>query len=159
MPGQTTLLFNGFSGETLNFLSSLGANNNRAWFEANKHRCQESLLQPLKNLVSSLGPLMQSIDPHLEISPGRAVSRIYRDTRFSRDKSPYKTNMWISFKRPSKDWKQDPVFFFDLFPDWYRYGMQTMDKLRVMIDTRPREFLRAISFYPEQSIFKLEGET
>ncbi|MHB8918961.1 MAG: DUF2461 family protein, partial [Desulfocucumaceae bacterium] len=114
--------FNGFSPETLEFLINLGLNNDKAWFESNKHQYQEFLLEPLRSLASDLGPFMLSIDPYLEVSPGRSVSRIYRDTRFSRDKSPYKTNMWAAFKRPSRDWKADPVFFFEIYQDWYRYG-------------------------------------
>lgn len=157
--------FNGFSPETLQFLINLGLNNDKAWFESNKHQYREFLLEPLRNLASDLGPFMLSIDPYLEVSPGRAVSRIYRDTRFSRDKSPYKTNMWAAFKRPSRDWKADPVFFFEIFQDWYRYGMgfysaerQTMDRLREVIDRRPEKFTQAVSTFSGTNTYVLEGD-
>lgn len=165
MVNQKEGSFNGFSAQTLDFLKNLGENNSRDWFEAHKDQYRKYLLEPLRNLASDLGPFMLSIDPYLEVSPGRAVSRIYRDTRFSRDKSPYKTNMWAAFKRPSRDWKADPVFFFEIFQDWYRYGMgfysaerQTMDRLREVIDRRPEEFLQAVSAFSGTNTFVLEGD-
>lgn len=88
----------------------------------------------------------------------------YRDTRFSKDKSLFKNVMWITFKRPGKDWRDAPAYFFEISPDSYRYGMgfysaskSTMDRFRKMIDEKPEEFLQAISFYSKQRIFVLEG--
>lgn len=157
--------FNGFSVKTVDFLKNLRANNNKAWFEANKEDYQRYLVEPLRKLTQEMGAFMLSIDPYLEISPGRAVSRIYRDTGFSRDKSPYKNAMWITFKRTGKDWQAAPAYFFEITPDLYRYGMgfytagkQTMDRFREAIERKPKEFLKAVSFYPKQERFVLEGE-
>ncbi len=124
-------------------------------------------MNPLQALVMDLSGFMLTIDPRLETKPavGKTISRIYRDTRFSRDKSLYKSNMWVTFKRPGEGWKDTPVYFFEIFPDWYRYGMgfysaskQTMDKLREMIDTKPEEFQKAISFNLRHPVFVVEGE-
>ena len=159
--------FNGFSPETLDFLRDLRANNNKVWFEAHRQDYLEYLLEPLQNLVMDLGEFMLSIDPYFEITPtvDKTISRIYRDTRFSKDKSPYKCRMWIAFKRPTKDWKDAPAYFFEFSPDSYRYGIgfyqaskDTMDRLREKIDRTSDEFLKAISFYSTQKIFVLEGE-
>lgn len=159
--------FNGFSTKTLDFLKDLKANNNKVWFEANKQDYQNDLLEPMQNLIMDLGEFMLTIDPNLEIKPAvdKTISRIYRDTRFSRDKSPYKSTMWITFKRPRKDWKDAPVYFFEISPRSYRYGMgfysaslQTMERLRNMISKKPAEFLEAISFYSRQKTFTVEGE-
>jgi len=159
--------FQGFSHETLDFLKNLKAKNSKAWFEANKHVYQDYLLNPLQNLVSELSEVMLDIDPNFEARPviNKTISRIYRDTRFSRDKSLFKNNMWVTFKRPSKDWKDAPCYYFEIFPDWYRYGMgyysaskATMDRLRESIDENPNEFLEAISFYKNQNLFQIEGE-
>jgi uncharacterized protein (TIGR02453 family) len=128
---------------------------------------QEEVLIPLKELVIDLWPMMITIDQKFEVSPApnKAISRIYRDTRFSKDKSPYKSNMWITFKRQSKDWKEAPCFFFEIFPDSYRYGMgfysaskETMDKLREAIDSKPKEFLKIVSPLNSQKAFQVEGE-
>lgn len=117
--------FTGFSPNSLEFFEGLTANNNRAWFEAHRDEYENYLLNPLKALVSDLAAPMLSIDPELITVPAvdKTISRIYQDTRFSRNKSPYKTRLWISFKRLSPDWKTAPCFFFEISADGYRYGM------------------------------------
>jgi uncharacterized protein (TIGR02453 family) len=159
--------FNGFSAETLEFLKSLGENNNKQWFLQHKSDYERCLLFPMQNLVKDLGPYMLSIDPFLEIRPAvdKTISRIYRDTRFSKDKSPLRANMWITFKRYRKDWKDWPSFYLELFPDWYRYGMgyyspskDTMDSFRRSIIDKPDKFHSAISFSNNGKDFIVEGE-
>lgn len=82
--------FTGFSQNASAFLRDLAANNNKAWFEAHRQEYEEHLLEPLKALVSDLSGFMLSIDPDFMTIPAvdRTISRIYRDTRFSKDKSP-----------------------------------------------------------------------
>jgi len=160
-------LFNGFSRETLDFLRELGENMDRIWFRNNKHRYKESVLKPMQNLVMDLSGFMLTIDPEFETQPkiDKTISRIYRDTRFSRDKSPYRNNVWISFKRLSKEWMNEPGYYFEIFPSYYHYGMgfyratkDVMDKFRERIDEKPGEFLKVTSFYRETGLFKLMGE-
>lgn len=159
--------FAGFSSATIQFLRNLHDNNHKEWFELHKPDYQNDLLKPLKALVAGLGPFMLSIDPDLEVTPAlnRTISRIYRDTRFSKNKSPYKTSHWITFKRLRREWKDYPAFFFEISPNSYRYGMgfysasrETMDNFRKCIDSNPRAFLSAISFYSRQNNFTIEGE-
>ena len=159
--------FDGFSPAAIQFLRSLRENNTKMWFELHKQDYLDNLLKQLQALVSGLGPLMSSIDPDLEVTPAlnRTISRIYRDTRFSRDKSPYKTCHWITFKRLRQEWKDYPAFFFEISPDSYRYGMgfysasrRTMDNLRCALDSNPQSFLAAISFYSTDRTFTIEGE-
>ncbi len=159
--------FSGFSAETLGFLRGLETNNNKTWFEAHRSEYQEHLLRPFQLLVAGLSEPMLAIDPHFETRPAvdKTLSRIYRDTRFSRDKSPFKSRMWLTFKRPSRDWKTAPAYFFEISPDRYRYGMgfysaakATMDRLRQMMDDQNREFLEVLSKYRDQGVFQIEGE-
>lgn len=159
--------FEGFSNETINFLKSLKENNNKLWFEENKEKYTNHLLTPMKYLVMDLSSFILSIDPLLEVTPscGYTISKIYRDTRFSKDKSPYKISMWITFKRRSKEWSSNPAFFFELSPDSYRYGMgffqanpTTMKIFRENIDTSLDKFKNAISFYSKQDVFVVEGD-
>lgn len=159
--------FDGFFHETLAFLKGLKENNNKTWFEAHRSEYQEHILRPFQLLVAGLSEPMLAIDPHFETRPAvdRTLSRIYRDTRFSKDKSPFRARMWLTFKRPSRDWKTAPAYFFEISPDRYRYGMgfysaakATMDRLRQMIDDRNREFLEVLSKYRNQGVFQIEGE-
>ena len=158
--------FDGFTHETFSFLQDLSSHNDKAWFEQHKSTYLEQVLKPLQFLVTGLGSFMLSIDPEFEITPtvNKTISRIYRDTRFSKDKSPFKTNHWITFKRPGKDWQNHPAFFFEISPNSYRYGMgffsadrETMDGFRRRIDSHPAKFLAATAFYPTQGEFVIEG--
>ena len=110
MPGSA---FTGFTRSTLRFLSQIRSHNDREWFEAHRHDYQTHLLEPFQRLVVDLAPCMEDIDPLLELRPavGKTISRIYRDTRFSSDKSPFRNRMWITFKRPSKIWTERPAYF------------------------------------------------
>lgn len=158
-------MFNGFSINTINYLNGLKQNNNKQWFEENRDKYRELLLEPMQQLVQELEPVMLSIDPLLEVRPTKSISRINRDVRFSKDKSPYRANMWIAFKRVYQDWKAEPVYFFEIFPDYYRFGMgfysipkETLYKLRTMIEEGKKEFSGIYSLYKKQTIFTLEGE-
>lgn len=160
--------FNGFSSESIDFLRDLSQNNNKIWFEKNKDLYKKLLLVPMQNLVMDMNDFILSIDPLIDTTPsvGKTISRIYRDTRFSKDKSPYKDTLWITFKRPSKDWSSSvPAFFFEISPTSYRYGMgffsavpHTMELFRESIDNSPKEFKKAIAFYAKQKVFVIEGD-
>lgn len=167
MPNDSCKYFKGFSSNTIDFLRSINQNNNKAWFEKNKDSYKKYLLTPMQHLVMDMNNYILSIDPFIDVTPsaGKTISRIYRDTRFSKDKSPYRSTMWITFKRPSKDWSSYPAFFFEISPDSYRYGMgffsadpHTMELFRESIDNSPKEFKNAISFYPKQHEFVIEGD-
>lgn len=159
--------FHGFSPQALAFFEELAANNNREWFNDHRADFETLLLDPLKQLVADLGDAMLTIDPALMVIPAidKTVARIHRDIRFSRDKSPYKTHLWVSFKRPSPDWKDRPCFFFEISADRYRYGMgyycaskATMDALRRLIENKPDLFRQAIAQLP-RDLFTVEGES
>jgi uncharacterized protein (TIGR02453 family) len=75
------------------FFKELAVNNNRDWFNANKERFEEEVKAPFEGLTAEVIALMKKIDPAIRLEPKDAVFRIYRDTRFSNDKTPYKTHM------------------------------------------------------------------
>jgi uncharacterized protein (TIGR02453 family) len=157
-------VFNGFSQETIDFFFQLRENNNKEWFHAHREEYQKYVREPFKALVNEMGPMMLSIDTQFEIDSRRTISRINRDIRYTRDKSPYRANMWITFKRLSLDWKTEPVFFFEIFPEYYRYGMgyyitprSTMDEIRSMMDREDERFTEIRKLYKSQDVFTIEG--
>ncbi len=159
--------FNGFSEKALQFLRDVKENNCKQWYERHKPGYYEYLLHPFQDLVGDLSTAMITIDPYIVTVPAvdKTISRIYRDTRFSRDKSRYRDTMWLIFRRSHKEWTQTPVFYFEITPDGYRYGMgfysalpATMALFRQKIDKNPQSFLKAISFYRQAAPFVLEGE-
>lgn len=104
------------------FLRDLQANNNREWFHANKKRFEEEVKQPFEALIGNLIMGLQQVDPDIQIHPKDAIFRINRDTRFSSDKSPYKTNVGAllsKFGRKNKSW---PGFYIHLEPGNFMIG-------------------------------------
>jgi uncharacterized protein (TIGR02453 family) len=85
--------FAGFSQQALRFLRDLKRNNDRTWFQARKDVYERVLLAPLQALTADLARAMQKARIPIGVDPRRPTFRIYRDVRFSRDKSPYKTNL------------------------------------------------------------------
>ena len=92
----TTSTFTGFQADALQFLADLAEHNDRAWFQPRKAEFERLLKEPMEALVSALGDQFAERGIPLEADPKRSVFRIYRDTRFSKDKSPYKTNVGAS---------------------------------------------------------------
>ena len=99
--------FQGFGKPALQFLAELEANNNREWFAQNKPRYEELVREPALDFIVAMGSELQKLSPHLEAIPkrvGGSLMRVYRDTRFGKDKTPYKTNIGIQFRhRMGKD--------------------------------------------------------
>jgi uncharacterized protein (TIGR02453 family) len=108
-----------FSGDGLRFLEELRAHNDKAWFDANKARFDAGLREPGLRLVADLGPVLAKVSKHFvaEAKPsGGSMSRIYRDTRFSKDKSPYKTALFFHFRHARGTEDAMPAFYFHVEP-------------------------------------------
>ena len=92
-----TARFQGFTPTAIQFLVDLAANNERSWFQPRKAEYEGLLKEPMEQLVAALAERFAAADLPLLADPKRSPFRIYRDTRFSKDKSPYKTHMAASF--------------------------------------------------------------
>jgi uncharacterized protein (TIGR02453 family) len=93
----TTPSFAGFSPAAIQFLADLAQHNDRAWFQPRKAEYERLLKEPLEALCVALAAELAARDLPLLADPRRSPFRIYRDTRFSKDKAPYKTNIAASF--------------------------------------------------------------
>ena len=91
--------FQGFSPEAMAFLRGLARHNKREWFQPRKAVYEEQVKLPMRELVEALNGAMTSFAPEYSTDPDKAIYRIYRDTRFSTDKTPYKTHIAASFHR------------------------------------------------------------
>jgi uncharacterized protein (TIGR02453 family) len=108
-----------FDRETLRFLTDLAANNDRAWFEANKQRYEDHFLAPALAFVDAMNPAIAAISTNFRAVSrplGGSIMRIYRDTRFARDKSPYKTNIGIQFRHARGRDVHAPGFYVHIQP-------------------------------------------
>jgi uncharacterized protein (TIGR02453 family) len=106
--------FLGFPREGLDFLSSLAEHNNRAWFEDHKKTYVTALARPAQAFVVALGERLKTIEPRLQydtrLNGSGSIYRIYRDIRFSKDKTPYKTHLDMAFW-VGEDKKASPSLF------------------------------------------------
>ena len=107
--------FPGFPEDALRFLYELSQNNDKSWFDANKQRYQESILAPAPAFVAALGErLKEGISPNIvydtRVNGAGSMMRIYRDVRFSKDKTPYKTNIAFSFWEGPRKKMENPSF-------------------------------------------------
>jgi uncharacterized protein (TIGR02453 family) len=93
MAKATAERFSGFSAQALKFLRDLKKNNDRAWFAPRKELYERECLAPLRALTVDLASALRKARIPIDADPSRVGFRIYRDVRFSRDKSPYKTNL------------------------------------------------------------------
>ena len=112
--------FTGFGPATLGFLAELEDNNNRDWFQANKARYDDCVLEPALDFIVAVGERLPTISKHLVAIPkrtGGSLMRVYRDTRFSRDKTPYKTNIGIQFRHEQAKDVHAPGLYFHLDND------------------------------------------
>lgn len=85
-----------FSPELFKFLKQLESNNTTEWFQANKPRYEEHIKAPMQAFLSDLAPAMAKVSKHIRVD-AKAMRRMNRDTRFSKDKSPYKTSVEARF--------------------------------------------------------------
>jgi uncharacterized protein (TIGR02453 family) len=108
-----------FGPELFSFLADLRANNDREWFAANKHRYEEHLLEPALDFINAFAPKLEEISPHFRADArptGGSLFRIYRDTRFSKDKTPYKTNLGIHFRHERAKDAHAPGYYLHIGP-------------------------------------------
>ncbi|HKW33708.1 MAG TPA: DUF2461 family protein [Candidatus Acidoferrum sp.] len=94
-----------FKRETFRFFKDLARNNTKAWMDANRERYQSCIVQPFRRLLEPLSQDILKLDPRFDVSgrTGPNFSRINRDIRFARDKTPYKTQMYLKFSVPVPD--------------------------------------------------------
>jgi uncharacterized protein (TIGR02453 family) len=103
-----------FTPETFLFLTDLAAHNERPWFAANKHRYEQHVLAPALAFIETIAPAIHGISRHFVASKrrvGGSLMRVYRDTRFARDKAPFKTNIGIQFRHERAKDVHAPGFY------------------------------------------------
>lgn len=157
-----------FSEKTLDFLFENRLQDSKDWFDQHKKQYQQYVLEPLEELVTQLADTALMLDPLVvtEAKVGKTISRIRRDTRFSKDKRIYREHMWIIFKRGPRMYGTDaPGIYFEISPDNFGYGAgfysastEYMDALRRSILAGSPEAVEAVDCYEAQSLYQLDGE-
>lgn len=109
-----------FARTTFRFLEELAANNRREWFEANRARYESLVREPALEFIDAMAPELAKFAPHFRAEArkaGGSLMRVFRDTRFSRDKTPYKTNIGIQFRHELGKDVHAPGFYVHIAAD------------------------------------------
>lgn len=106
--------FPGFPAEGIKFLQDLQRHNRREWFQSRKNIFDEQVKEPMRNLVAAVNQALRGFSPEHVTDPDKAVFRIYRDTRFSKDKTPYKDHIAASFRRRGAPAHVDADYYFSI---------------------------------------------
>lgn len=149
--------------ELFEFLSDLKQNNTKPWFQENRHRYEAFVKGPLIQFISDFQAPLASINPHFTAIPkvGGSLFRIYRDVRFSKDKSPYKTSAGVHFRHKAGKGAHAPGFYLHLAPGevFGAVGIwgpdhSTLTKLRGAIVEQDEEWERLTTDARFSSVYK-----
>lgn len=161
--------FTGFPTKTLQFLKTLKRNNDREWFQKNKARYEAAFLEPSLDFIRAMEKPLQKISPcftAIAKKQGGSLMRIYKDTRFAKDKTPYKTNIGIHFRHEAGCSVHAPGFYLHVEPGnvFLGAGIWRPDKkpllqIRQAISESPSDWKKARNARTFQKTFELSGDT
>ena len=142
-----------FSSSTFAFLEELAANNNRDWFSGHKQRYDDEIRAPALAFIEAVGEQLPGFAPRFladNRKTGGSLMRVYRDTRFSRDKTPYKTNIGIQFRHEAGKNVHAPGYYVHISAAECFVGVgiwhppsDALEKIRTAIVEKPDIWLEA----------------
>lgn len=158
-----------FSSDAFAFLEALSANNRRDWFADHKQQYEQHIRTPALELVRSFGELLPTLSPHFVADDrklGGSLMRIHRDTRFGKDKTPYKTNIGIQFRHESGKDVHAPGYYLHISSSECFVGVgiwhppsDALARIRTAIDEQPERWIKARDDAAFARWFTLTGDT
>ena len=158
-----------FPPATLSFLNELAQNNNRAWFNENKSRYEADVLDPALAFIEAMVQPLAKMAPNFTAIPkrvGGSLMRVYRDTRFSPNKQPYKTNIGMQFRHKIGKDVHAPGYYVHIDPDEVFLGVgvwhpekNTLAGIRERIAEKPDEWKKIMRGRRFNRYFSLAGES
>jgi len=146
------------------FFRDLARHNNRQWFEKNRVRYERDVKQPLLAFIDAAARPLRSVSPHLQAGP-RSLFRLHRDTRFSKDKSPYKTNAGVHFRHDGGESAHALGVYVHFAPGEvfagggiWRPDAQALKAIRDRIAENPAQWKRAVGGKAFKEHCRLEGD-
>lgn len=142
--------YKGITRDDLFRLADNRFRNSKAYYEENKEIIKSTVTVPMRQIAGIIGEELLSVDPMINTIPTKMVSRVRRDTRYTKDKSLYRENMWIMFMRPKHEWRGYPCFWFEVTPVNYSMGVGffgdepgLLETFRKALRENPEEFKKA----------------
>lgn len=158
------MAFSGFNAEGIDLLIMNRLQNNKEFYEQHKDEIREKAIEPFYELIEEMKQQMLLIDPNFVTVPNRMVSRVRRDNRFTKDKSLYRANLWLFFRRARKPFEHVPSYYVEIHPEYWAYGCWggmgkgEMEEIRAMILREDKIFLDAYKAVNACKEMTLEGE-
>ena len=157
-----------FGPATFDFLGDLAAHNQREWFEANRGRYETCVREPALAFIAAMTPELARFAPHFRADPrkaGGSLMRVFRDTRFSRDKTPYKTNIGIQFRHQLARDVHAPGFYLHIASEecflgvgCWRPDASALARIREHIADDPARWFKARDDRRLRAVWQLSGE-
>lgn len=142
--------YKGITRDALFLLADNRFRDSKAFYEEHKEEIKSNVTVPMRQIAGIIGEELLSVDPMMNTIPTKMVSRVRRDTRYTKDKSLYRENMWIMFMRPKHDWVGYPCMWFEVTPREYSAGVGfygdepgLLETFRKNLRERPDEFKSA----------------
>ncbi|MBQ2847413.1 MAG: DUF2461 domain-containing protein [Clostridia bacterium] len=142
--------YKGITRDALFLLADNRFRDSKAYYEEHKEEIKSGVTIPMRQIAGIIGEELLAIDPLMNTIPTKMVSRVRRDTRYTKDKSLYRENMWIMFMRPKHDWVGYPCMWFEVTPREYSLGvgfygdeLGLLETFRKNLRERPEEFKKA----------------
>ncbi|MEG0492495.1 MAG: DUF2461 domain-containing protein [Clostridia bacterium] len=144
-------MFEGFPEETVRFFLDIRFHNENSFFKAHEDDYQSFVKEPFYDFIEALAPAVQTIADDIELRPSKCLARIRRDTRFTKDKSPFRDHMWFLLRRSGEPRDTAVAYWFELSPEvlewgvgFWGYNRPAMDALRRRMVNKPREVLSVL---------------
>lgn len=161
--------FAGFSNKAIEFLADLRANNDREWFQEHKADYEHWVREPALDFITAFSEPLTKFAPSFVAMPkkvGGSLMRPYRDIRFSRDKTPFKTNLGIQFRHELGKDVHAPGYYFHFDPDnvfigagIWRPDSTSVGKIRAAIVEKPTAWRRIMNNKRFKQHFELGGSS
>jgi len=158
-----------FNRKTISFLKELNQNNNKVWFDLNRQRYEDEVRTPAFNYIESMDQHIAKISPHFIVSAkkvGGSLMRVHKDIRFSKDKTPYKTNIGINFRHARGKDVHAPGFYLHIEPSSvflgagiWRPESSTLKNVRTLIGEYPKEWQKLSKKLTGKGEFEFGGDS
>lgn len=148
-------VFTGIRKEAIDFLIGLRLNNNETYYKDHLDIYEKELRAPLRELNEAVTPVIHTLDPELDTRPVSVIARLRRDTRFTRDKSPFRDHVWMGWRYPGERRSEGFHMYWGFGPDWMGWGCGSYGTDRPLMDAFRQRILTA----PDQvrEVFQAEG--
>jgi len=161
---MSNMNFTGISPEAVFLLAENRFRDSKAFYEEHKEEIKNNVTVPLRQLAGIIGEELLSVDPIMNTIPTKMVSRVRRDTRYTKDKSPYRDHHWVAFRQAAIPKDGMPFFWFEIRLEEISWGLgiwgenrPMFDALRRRMEADPRE-MQYILQLAHDAGFSVDGQ-